>query len=145
VKIVSSHYLSHAAGNHALGHLGVFARLAQKLDMDLNQFRKASDTVVPFVRQPVSPTALHWASVEFLSHHLFDATFIRGGVEIEIGALRFYCGLSPKMAQCCWYQTNVATLARYARNMIRHFVHDPDKELICLLQRTEGESQSIVV
>jgi hypothetical protein len=62
-----------------------------------------------------------------------------------VDRLRFYCGLSPRMAQCCWYQTNVATLARYARNMIRHFVHDPDKELIRLLQRAEGESQSIVV
>jgi O-antigen/teichoic acid export membrane protein len=62
-----------------------------------------------------------------------------------VDRLRFYCGLSPRMAQCCWYQTNVATLARYARNMIRHFVHDPDKELVRLLQRAEGESQSIVV
>jgi hypothetical protein len=52
--------------------------------------------------------------------------------------LRFYCGLSPKMAQCCWYQTNVATLFRYGSNLIRYFVHDPEQELDRLLQRAEG-------
>ena len=54
-----------------------------------------------------------------------------------VDRLRFYCGLSPKMAQCCWYQTNVATLLRYARNMIRHFVHDPEQDLVRLLQGAE--------
>ena len=54
-----------------------------------------------------------------------------------VDRLRFFCGLSPKMAQCCWYQTNVTTLLRYARNMIRHFVHDPEQDLIRLLQRAE--------
>lgn len=59
--------------------------------------------------------------------------------------LRFFCGLSPKMAQCCWYQTNVATLTRYARNTIRYLAHDPEHELVRLLQRAEGESQGMVV
>jgi hypothetical protein len=49
---------------------------------------------------------------------------------------RFFCGLSPKMAQCCWYRTNVATLTRYGTNMVRHFVHDPQKELHRVLQRS---------
>ncbi|MFY9559347.1 MAG: oligosaccharide flippase family protein [Terriglobales bacterium] len=55
-----------------------------------------------------------------------------------VDRFRFFCGLSPKMAQCCWYQTNVATLLRYARNMVRHFVHDPEQDLVRLLQRAEG-------
>jgi hypothetical protein len=54
-----------------------------------------------------------------------------------VDRLRFFCGLSPKMAQCCWYQTNVTTLLRYAQNMIRHFVHDPEQDLVRLLQRAE--------
>lgn len=49
---------------------------------------------------------------------------------------RFFCGLSPRMAQCCWYRTNVATLTRYGTNMVRHFVNDPEKELHRLLQRS---------
>ena len=49
--------------------------------------------------------------------------------------LRFFCGLSPNMNRCCWYNTNVGTLLRYARHMVRYFVHDPEQKLIRLLQR----------
>jgi hypothetical protein len=38
----------------------------------------------------------------------------------------FYCGLSPRMTQCCWYQTDFATLSRYARNIVRYMFHDRD-------------------
>ena len=55
-----------------------------------------------------------------------------------VDRLRFFCGLSPKMHQCCWYQTNVTTLLRYARNMVRHVVHDPEQELVRLLQSSGG-------
>ena len=39
---------------------------------------------------------------------------------------RFYCGLSPHMTQCCWYQTDLATLSRYAKNIVRYMFHDRD-------------------
>jgi hypothetical protein len=38
----------------------------------------------------------------------------------------FYCGLSRRMTQCCWYQTDFATLSRYARNIVRYMFHDRD-------------------
>ncbi len=47
---------------------------------------------------------------------------------------RVFCGLSPRMAQCCWYNTNVATLFRYAAKLLRQFVRDPVVELERLLQ-----------
>jgi O-antigen/teichoic acid export membrane protein len=47
---------------------------------------------------------------------------------------RLLCGFSPKMAQCCWYKTNLATLSRYALNLLRHVMHDPEAELTRLLQ-----------
>jgi len=47
---------------------------------------------------------------------------------------RFYCGLSPRMVECCWYETNLATLFRYGANLMRHMVHDPADELARLLQ-----------
>jgi O-antigen/teichoic acid export membrane protein len=31
---------------------------------------------------------------------------------------RFMCGFSPHMAECCWYQTDISTLWRYAKNTI---------------------------
>jgi len=42
---------------------------------------------------------------------------------------RFICGFSSKMTRCCWYDTNINTLLRYFRNMIRHFSHDPESEI----------------
>ncbi|MGC2183755.1 MAG: oligosaccharide flippase family protein [Terriglobales bacterium] len=47
---------------------------------------------------------------------------------------RFFCGLSPRMSECCWYETNVTTLARYGTNLVRYLVHDPREELERLLQ-----------
>jgi O-antigen/teichoic acid export membrane protein len=47
---------------------------------------------------------------------------------------RIYCGLSPRMAQCCWYNTSVSTLFRYAAKLLRQFVRDPVVELERLLQ-----------
>ena len=39
--------------------------------------------------------------------------------------LRFICGFSPKMTRCCWYATNVNTLLRYLRNLVR-YSYDPE-------------------
>jgi hypothetical protein len=30
------------------------------------------------------------------------------------------------MTQCCWYQTDFATLSRYAKNIVRYMFHDRD-------------------
>lgn len=49
--------------------------------------------------------------------------------------LRFLCGFSPKMTECCWYETNLATLFRYAKNVLRHLIRDHEGELERLLQR----------
>lgn len=48
--------------------------------------------------------------------------------------LRFLCGLSPRMMECCWYNTNVVTLLRYGRNVLRQSVRRPKAELARLLQ-----------
>jgi len=47
---------------------------------------------------------------------------------------RFLCGFSPRMEQCCWYQTNVSTLFRYARNgFAYHLKHR--KRMDAILER----------
>lgn len=48
--------------------------------------------------------------------------------------LRVLCGLSPRMRECCWYNTNLVTLTRYAKNVLAHMVRDPEAELARLLQ-----------
>lgn len=50
-----------------------------------------------------------------------------------LGKLRFLCGLSPHMTDCCWYRTNLMTLFRYARNVLTHSTRNPTAELARLL------------
>ncbi len=40
---------------------------------------------------------------------------------------RFYCGFSPRMSQCCWYQTNPTSLSRYLWNTAKYWfqTYDP--------------------
>ena len=37
---------------------------------------------------------------------------------------RFYCGWSPKMNLCCWYNTDLRSLTRYARHTARYMFRD---------------------
>ena len=39
---------------------------------------------------------------------------------------RFYCGLSPNMNACCWHKTNLRSVTRYVRHMVRYMFHDAD-------------------
>jgi O-antigen/teichoic acid export membrane protein len=54
---------------------------------------------------------------------------------------RFFCGLSPKMTNCCWYDTNFSTLCRYAKNLLKHVVYDPEAEVTRLLQMQSSISR----
>jgi len=54
---------------------------------------------------------------------------VAGALAGRLDCLRFLCGVSPSMSRCCWYQTNAATLSRYAVNLVRHSVYDPEAEL----------------
>ena len=67
------------------------------------------------------------------NHRLVAATLTSPG---SLHKLRFMCGLSPRMTECCWYRTNVATLFRYGTNLLTHAIHDPEAELTRLLQRS---------
>jgi len=55
-------------------------------------------------------------------------------LEGQMHQLRFLCGLSPKMAQCCWYKTNLRTLVRYGSHLLKHLARNPEAELTELLQ-----------
>lgn len=47
---------------------------------------------------------------------------------------RVFCGLSPRMSESCWYQTNLPNLWRYARNRARNLFYDPDADVERLLK-----------
>jgi O-antigen/teichoic acid export membrane protein len=65
------------------------------------------------------------------NHRLMAAML---GPPESLQKLRFLCGLSPRMIDCCWYRTNLTTLFRYGRNMLKLSTHDPTEELARLLQ-----------
>jgi hypothetical protein len=47
---------------------------------------------------------------------------------------RFYCGLSPDMNLCCWHNTDLRSLARYGRHVVRYMFHDADFFLARILR-----------
>lgn len=61
---------------------------------------------------------------------------------LALNRFRFFCGLSPKMARCCWFRTNVATLTRYGTHRVWHYTHDAEKELLRVLQHSSTNAQA---
>ena len=47
---------------------------------------------------------------------------------------RFICGFSPRMAECCWYQTDASTLWHYAKNTATYYLWDRRKMLAQIVQ-----------
>jgi hypothetical protein len=58
------------------------------------------------------------------------------------GRFRIFCGLSPRMSESCWYQTNVANLWRYARNRGRNLFYDRDADVERLLKAEKEPVES---
>src|ERR1700690_768203 len=50
---------------------------------------------------------------------------------------RFICGFSPRMAECCWYKTDISTLLRYTKNTVRYLYSDRDAALEDMLFRIQ--------
>jgi O-antigen/teichoic acid export membrane protein len=57
------------------------------------------------------------------------AAAMLGHPPAALGQFRFICGFSPKMTRCCWYDTNLNTLLRYLKNVVRHFADDPETHI----------------
>lgn len=52
----------------------------------------------------------------------------------RVHRLQFLAGLSPRMTECCWYNTNLTTLLRYGQNLLKHVVHRPKVDLARFLK-----------
>lgn len=57
--------------------------------------------------------------------------------ELPLQRFRYYCGFSPRMNECCWYQTNLTNLSRYARNRIRVLLYDREAEIARIMRHHE--------
>jgi hypothetical protein len=58
------------------------------------------------------------------NHRMAAATLLSAS-QVHL-RFRFLCGLSPRMTECCWYQTDIGTLWRYAKNFVTYFLDDHD-------------------
>jgi len=62
------------------------------------------------------------------NHRMAAATLAQSGLAPQ--RFRFICGLSPQMTRCCWYDTNLNTLLRYLKNLVRNFPYDPESDVV---------------
>jgi hypothetical protein len=54
---------------------------------------------------------------------------------------RYFCGFSPRMTECCWYETNLPNLWRYGRNRMKRLVYDREADIARLLHGSEQRFQ----
>lgn len=58
--------------------------------------------------------------------------------DLALSRFRFLCGFSPRMTECCWYRTDVASLWRYGKNRVRYMRHDHHGVIERILQKSPG-------
>jgi O-antigen/teichoic acid export membrane protein len=61
---------------------------------------------------------------------------------IALNRFRYFCGFSPRMTECCWYQTNLTNLWRYARNRVKVLMYDREAEIARMLRHHAPETVS---
>ncbi|HYG97830.1 MAG TPA: oligosaccharide flippase family protein [Terriglobales bacterium] len=74
------------------------------------------------------------------NHRMTAATLV--SPELTLGSFRYVCGFSSQMTNCCWYQTNLTTLWRYARNRAKILMYDREAEIARLVGHHDPKSGS---
>jgi hypothetical protein len=108
-------------------------RIETELDRgQQSQFLKKLEAIAIDLRTGNVPDAVLLIGVD--EHH--PLTIIEGNHRMAAAMLampesahrrfRFYCGLSPNMNSCCWHQTDLRSLTRYARHSVRYLFRDVD-------------------
>jgi O-antigen/teichoic acid export membrane protein len=115
----------------------VVERIRVKLDSSSSQnefFTKLRLLSSSLPQNLVNPTVL-FIGVDDISpltildgnHRMAAAMLSRPAPALD--RFRFICGLSPQMTRCCWYSTNVNTLLRYFKNLVRYLTYDPESDI----------------
>jgi len=73
------------------------------------------------------------------NHRMTAATLV--SPELVPKQFRFLCGFSPRMMECCWYQTDLSTLWHYALNSVAYLFEDRHG-IINEALRKRGNSQT---
>lgn len=123
-----------AQGNFYL--LDVVERIRLKLEDAVNDdfFRKLRLLSDSLPENLVNPTVLligvdEKGPLTILDGNHRMAAAILSQSPATLGELHFICGFSPEMIHCCWYATNVNTLLRYLKNLIRYVTYDAESDI----------------
>lgn len=60
----------------------------------------------------------------------------------RVQALKFMCGLSGQMEQCCWYRTSLSTLVRYGWHVVLRSVRGPEREIARMIEESKPARRS---
>ena len=125
------HWRMFAEGSYYLTDIA--ERIRMELQSDTNTstpFLTKMQSVAADLRQHAVPDAVLLIGTDETS----PLTIIEGNHRMTAAMLaspntvhrrfRFYCGLSSRMTECCWYQTSLHSLLRYARNTLRYVFED---------------------
>jgi hypothetical protein len=86
----------------------------RSLSLEMKQDSKFSSVILITIDETTPITIIE-------GNHRVTAASL--GVPHEVHRrFRYLCGFSPHMAECCWYQTDVSTLWRYAKNTIAYYL-----------------------
>ena len=123
-----------AQGNFYL--MDVVERIRIKLEDAVNDdfFRKLRLLSDSLPENLVNPTVLligvdQRGPLTILDGNHRMAAAILSQSPATLAELHFICGFSPEMIRCCWYATNVNTLWRYLKNLIRYVTYDAESDI----------------
>ncbi len=114
----------------------VVERIRKQLESSFHDefFGKLRSLSASFQENLINPTVLligvnNTGPLTILDGNHRMAAAMLGPSPAVLTRLRFLCGFSPEMTRCCWYATNVNTLLRYLKNLVRYISYDPESDI----------------
>jgi hypothetical protein len=71
-------------------------------------------------------------------NHRMTAAML-AGPDIASQRFRFFCGFSPHMDECCWYQTTLANLWHYAHHRLGRLIYDREADVAVLRHHADPQ------
>src|SRR5579864_1143977 len=136
-----AHWRKIARGNFRA--LDVAARIRQLKETEPNEFVKKITDISATLSSNLPQGMVIFLGIDeqapvtlLEGNHRFMAALLAGGPQ-HLRRARMVAVFSPQMEKCCWYKTNLRTLARCLKNRIQHS-WDRDTDLARLLAETAG-------
>ncbi|HSK44601.1 MAG TPA: hypothetical protein VLA83_12020 [Candidatus Binatia bacterium] len=136
-----AHWRKIARGNFRA--VDVAARIRQLKETQPNDFVRKITDISASLSSPLPQGMVIFLGLDeqrpvtlLEGNHRFVAALLAGGLQ-HLRRARMVAVFSPQMEKCCWYKTNLRTLARCLKNRIQHS-WDRDTDLAWLLAETSA-------